>query len=61
VPQVGAGVPQPPGLGGEPGQSLHHRQGDKLRVAQLQDGARRRPPRRELRFLQQVLGSDVQR
>ena len=61
VPQVSPGVPQPPGLGGEPEQRLHDRQGDQLGVAQPRGDADRRPPRRELRrFLQQVIGPDVQ-
>jgi len=37
-----------------------HRQGDQLRIAQLQDGAHRRTPRRELRrSLQQVISSHI--
>jgi hypothetical protein len=38
VPQVRAGVPQLPGLGGEPRQGLHDRQGDQLSVAQSRAG-----------------------
>jgi hypothetical protein len=34
VPKVGVGMAQPAGLGGEPEQGLHHRQGDQLRVGQ---------------------------
>jgi hypothetical protein len=38
APQVSPGVPQPPGLGGEPRQGLHDRQGDQLSVAQSRAG-----------------------
>ena len=37
VPQLSAGVPQPPGLGGKPQQGLHHRQGDQLSVGRPVD------------------------
>src|ERR1017187_7380588 len=61
VPQVRAGVPQPPGLGGEPRQGLQDRQGDQLSIAQFQAGADLGPPRPELRrFLQHVVRPDVQ-
>src|SRR5450755_2328455 len=61
VPQVSPGVPQPPGLGREPRQGLHDRQGDQLSVAQLHPDAHPGPVRRELRrFLQQVIGPDIQ-
>src|ERR1019366_5068932 len=61
VPQVTPGVPQPPGLGGEPRQGLHDRRGDQLSVAQSRAGAYLRAVRRELRrFLQQVVGRHVQ-
>jgi hypothetical protein len=49
VPQVRAGMPQPPGLGGEPQQGLQHGQGDQLGVAQPQVKANLRPAWRELR------------
>jgi uncharacterized protein len=61
VPQVCPRVPQPPRLGGEPQQGLQHRQGDQLGITQLRVDAHARPPRRELRrFLQQVIGLDIQ-
>ena len=61
VPQVSAGVPDPAGLGGEPEQGLHDRQGDQLGIAELQGPARSRPARGQVRrFLQQVIGSHVQ-
>ena len=46
VSQPGAGVPQPAGLGGEPAQGLHHRQGDQLGVGELGGDADRRAGRR---------------
>lgn len=61
VPQVRAGVPQPAGLGGEPEQGLHHRQGDQLGVGELRGDPHPRSPRRQMRrLLQQVIGLDVQ-
>ncbi len=60
VPQVSAGVPQPPRLGGEAEQRLHHRQRHQLRVAEPRHGPRSRPPRGTLRrILQQVVGLHV--
>jgi len=32
MPKVAAGIPQPPRLGDEPWQGLHHREGDQLGV-----------------------------
>lgn len=37
VPQVSAGVPDPAGLGGEPEQRLHDRQGDQLHMCEETD------------------------
>src|SRR4051812_6169134 len=45
VSQVGAGVPQPPGHGGETEHRLHHRQGHQLRIAELRRDTDGGPPR----------------
>jgi len=55
------GIPQPAGLGHEPWQRLHHRQGEQLSVAELGDDTDCRAPGRPLReLLQQVIGPDVE-
>jgi hypothetical protein len=58
---MGTGISQPPGLGGEPQQSLQHRQGDKLGVANPRLDTYRRTPRRTLRrSLQQIIRPGVE-
>jgi hypothetical protein len=61
VPQVNAGMTDPPELGDEAGQGLHHRQGDQFRIAELWLDSRLRPPGRQLRRrLQRVADLHVQ-
>ena len=58
---VGAGIPQPPGLGGESHQGLHHGQGDQFSTGQLRADGGLRPVRGKLRrFLQQIVGLHIQ-
>jgi hypothetical protein len=60
VPQVHAGMADPPGLRGIAQQRLHHRQGDQLSVAELGLQADDWAPRGQVGvLLQQVIGSDV--
>jgi hypothetical protein len=59
---MGTSAAEPPGLGRESEDRLHHRQGHQLGVAELRRYACRRAPRRELRrTLQQVIGLHEQR
>jgi hypothetical protein len=59
--EVGAGVAQPAGFGGEAEQGLQHREGDQLGVRQLGGDPNRGAPRRQVwGALQQVIGGDLQ-
>ncbi len=61
VPQVGCREPQPPGLGGETQQRLHHCQGHHLGVRDPRSDPDSRAPRHLSRLdLQQIIGPDVE-
>ena len=61
VTQVGVGVTQPTGVGGEPEQGLHDCQGDQFAIRQLGCDADRGTPRGQMRgTLQQVIDGDEQ-
>jgi hypothetical protein len=61
VAQMGAGIPQPAGLAGEPQQRLQHREGDQLRVADPRCDPDRRPAGHPFGCgLQQIVGAHVQ-
>ena len=61
MPKVAAGIPQPPRLGDEPEQGLHHREGDQFGVGDPREYPDRRPPWRPFRAgFQQVIGMDVE-
>jgi len=58
---MSTGVSQPPGLGSEPKQSLQHRQGDQLGIADPRLNPHQRTPRRTLRRgFQQIICPGVQ-
>ena len=59
--QVGAGIPQPAGLGDIAPQGLHDRQGEQLGVGQLRRNPDGRPPQAQLGgMLQGIVDGDVQ-
>jgi hypothetical protein len=58
---VGAGIPQPAGLGDIAPQGLQDRQGEQLGIGQLGGDPHSRPPRAQLRrCLQGIVDGDLQ-
>lgn len=61
TPKVAAGIPQPPRLGDESEQGLHHREGGQLGVGDPREYPDRRPSWRPFRTgFQQVIGTDLE-